>query len=106
MVEIAKALGRSVRESDLVALLSDDEFCLMLQRTHWDLCSRVAEKVSEKMLNMSIVVDDVELRPEVSISSLTYPVEGLDCDEILERADRIPFEPRSETRPARRAGPK
>jgi diguanylate cyclase (GGDEF)-like protein len=106
MVEIAKALGRSVRESDLVARMSDDEFCLLLQRTNWDLCSRVAKKVSARMLNMSIVVDDVELRPEVSISSLTYPVEGLSGEEILTRADRTPYEPRPKARRARRAGPK
>ncbi len=106
MVEIAKALGRSVRESDLVARLSDDEFCLLLQRTNWDLCARVAEKVSEQMLNMSIVFDDVELRPEVSISSLTYPVENLSGDEILTRADRTPYEPQREARRARRAVPK
>jgi diguanylate cyclase (GGDEF)-like protein len=93
MVEIAKALGRSVRESDLVARLSDDEFCLLLQRTHWDLCRRVADKVSEQMRNMSIVIDDVELRPEVGISMLNYPVEDLTADEILALTDRVPYEP-------------
>jgi two-component system, cell cycle response regulator len=93
MVEIAKALGRSVRESDLVARLSDDEFCLMLQRTHWDLCHRVADKVSEKMRNMSVVIDEIELRPDVSISSLNYPVEGLTADETLALTDRAPYTP-------------
>ena len=93
MVEVAKALNRSVRESDLVARLSDDEFCLMLQRTHWDLCSRVAEKIAGQMSNMSLVFDDVELRPEVSISTLNYPVEGLTADEILALTDRVPYQP-------------
>ena len=93
MVEVAKALNRSVRESDLVARLSDDEFCLMLQRTKWDLCSRVAEKITGQISNMSLVFDDVELRPEVSISTLNYPVEGLTADEILALTDRVPYEP-------------
>ena len=93
MVEVAKALNRSVRESDLVARLSDDEFCLMLQRTHWDLCSRVAEKITGQISNMSLVFDDVELRPEVSISTLNYPVEGLTADEILALTDRVPYQP-------------
>ncbi len=93
MVEVAKALNRSVRESDLVARLSDDEFCLMLQRTNWDLCSRVAEKITGQMSNMSIIFDDVELRPEVSISTLNYPVEGLTADEILALTDRVPYQP-------------
>ena len=93
MVEVAKALNRSVRESDLVARLSDDEFCLMLQRTKWDLCSRVAEKITGQISNMSLVFDDVELRPEVSISTLNYPVEGLTADEILALTDRVPYQP-------------
>ncbi|MCH7887760.1 MAG: diguanylate cyclase [Proteobacteria bacterium] len=93
MVEISKALNRSIRASDLVARLSDDEFCLLLQRTHWDLCIRVAEKVTSQMQNMSIIVNDTELRPDVSIASLNYPVEKLSADDILALPDRIPYQP-------------
>ncbi len=93
MVEISKALNRSIRASDLVARLSDDEFCMLLQRTNWDLCIRVAEKVTFQMQNMSIIVNDTELRPDVSIASLNYPVEKLSSDDILALPDRIPYQP-------------
>ena len=93
MVEISKALNRSIRASDLVARLSDDEFCMLLQRTNWDLCIRVAEKVTSQMQNMSIIVNDTELRPDVSIASLNYPVEELSSDDILALPDRIPYQP-------------
>ncbi len=93
MVEIAKMLERSVRESDAVARLSDDEFCLLLQRTHWEQCIRVAQKISDQVENMSIVFDDTNLRPQVSISTLNIPMEGLSSDDVLALPDRIPYQP-------------
>ena len=49
MVEISRALSTITRGSDLVARISDDEFCMLLQNTYWDRCKPVGDKVMEKV---------------------------------------------------------
>ncbi len=93
MTEISKALQRSTRDSDLVARVSDEEFCLLLQNTWWDQCIRVAEKVAAQIDNMSFLFEDVELRPKVRIGTVNYPVDELSSDDILALPDRIAYEP-------------
>ncbi len=92
MVEISKALNRSIRNSDLVARVSEDEFCMLLQNTYWDMCSRVADKVMGHIDNMSIVIDGLEMHPKVTIGTINYPEENLSSDEILALTARIPYE--------------
>ena len=55
-VEISRVLKSITRGSDLVARIEDDLFCVLLQNTHWDLCKVVADKVFEKISNMSLWV--------------------------------------------------
>ena len=93
MVEIANILERTRRDSDLVAKTAEDEFCLLLQDTYWDKCEVVAEKVVLQTKNLSVVIDDVELRAEVSVSTVNFPVDELSSDETLAITDRIPYQP-------------
>ena len=92
VVEISRVLKSITRGSDLVARLEDDQFCMLLQNTHWDLCKVVADKVKEKINNMSLFMDDLEIHPTVSIEILDYPVDDLSSDEILAVTDRIIYE--------------
>ena len=92
VAEVANVVKRSVRESDLVARTSEDEFCVILQNTYRERCSRVCRRVLSLAENMSLHVDDVELHPRISISTIDYPVEDRSADEILSLLDRIPFE--------------
>ena len=45
MAEMASVLTQSTRDSDFVARMSDDEFCLLLLDTFWDRCVVVAERI-------------------------------------------------------------
>lgn len=92
MVEIAKVLNGLIRMSDLVAKISDDEFCMLLQNTYWDKCAVVAEKITNQVSSLVIVVDDLEMRPKVSVATVNYPVPDLTSDQILTEGERIPFE--------------
>lgn len=92
-VEIGRALNSLIRSSDLVARFSDDQFCMLLQNTHWDVCRIVAGKVKEKISNMSLFFEDLEIHPEVTVEILNYPVDELSSDGILAITDRITFEP-------------
>ena len=91
MTEMAAVLKRSARDCDLVARNADDEFCVMLHDTYWDKCSPVAERIIANAENVSIVVDDETLYPHVTINAISFPIEGLDVDEILTLPDRIPY---------------
>ena len=93
MVEIANVLERTGRDSDLVAKIAEDEFCLMLQDTYWDKCEGIAEKIMLRTRNLLVADDDVVVRPEVSISTANFPADELSSDEILDSADRIPYRP-------------
>ena len=91
-VEIGRALNSIIRSSDLVARLKDDLFCMMLQNTQLELCKTVAAKVKEKVGNMSLFMDDLEIYPTVSIEILDYPIDALTSDEILAITDRLAYE--------------
>ena len=91
-VEIGRALNSIIRSSDLVARLKDDLFCMMLQNTQLELCKTVAGKVKEKVGNMSLFMDDLEIYPTVSIEILDYPIDALTSDEILAITDRLAYE--------------
>lgn len=91
-VEVAATVGRAIRDSDLVARMTDDEFCLALQNTFWERCVRVAEKTSAQIENMTLYIDDVTLRPEIEISIVNYPVDDLAADEIIDSAERLLYD--------------
>ncbi len=93
MVEISKALNRAIRDSDLIARMSDSQFCLALQNTYWERCVRVAEKIMNSVENMSVHIDDAALRPRVRIETINYPRESATSDEIIDSPDRTPFDP-------------
>ena len=93
MVEIAKILERTRRDSDLVSKTSEDEFCLLLQNTYWDKCEGVAEKIMLQTRNMSVIVDDIELRADVSVSTVNFPIEDMSSDDVLTSTDRILYQP-------------
>ena len=93
IVEISRALNRVTRNSDLVARISEAEFCMLLQNTYWDRCRPVADKVLGLIDNMTLYLDDFELHPKVTIGTVNYPVEDLSHDETLKISDRIAYAP-------------
>ena len=92
MVEISLALRSITRGSDLVARTKENEFCMLLQNTWWDRCKPVGDKAMDKINNMSLTFDDVNIHPKVTIDVVDYPVENMSAEEILDATDRIPYE--------------
>ncbi len=91
LIEVANALRRATRESDMAGRTSEDAFCVILQNTYQERCARVCRQIDGQVANMSLYIDDVELHPRVSMSIINYPVEDLSSDEILSLPDRVPF---------------
>ncbi len=88
MAGLANLLRNIARSSDLVARLSDDTFCVMLQHTNWDKCRPVADKIAEQAQNIAVMVDNGSIGPEVEITTSNYPQGDLDYLQILERGER------------------
>ena len=93
MVEITNVLNSTMRDSDLMGRLSDDEFCLLLHDTQWDECAPLAERISMRVEGISVIVDNDLFRPRVRIEAVNFPVDGLSSDDIISTAARMPFRP-------------
>ncbi len=96
-VEVSKALNRAIRDSDLIARMSDSQFCLALQNTYWERCVRVAQKIMNSVENMSVHIEDAALRPQVRIETINYPHESMTSDDIIDCPDRTHFDPSEST---------
>lgn len=93
MGEITSILGRTMRDADLIARLSDDDFCVLLHDTQWPECAPLAERIWAQVDGISVIVEDDVLHPRVCIEAVNFPVDGLSSDDIISTAERIPFRP-------------
>jgi two-component system, cell cycle response regulator len=92
MAGLANLLSQIARSSDLVARLSDDTFCIMLQHTNWDKCKPVADKIAAQASNVAVMLQNGSIAPEVDISITNYPQGDLDYMQILEIGERIEYD--------------
>ncbi len=99
MIEVAKVMERNTRQADLLARLSDNQFCLMLQNTWWDHCHSVAEKIDDQMQGITIYHEDISVNPNVSIEVADYPQGDMSHEILLANGKRSDFIPK----PARKA---
>ncbi len=88
LVEVARVLRRSLRESDLVARHGGDEFiAALLQTTHEDAL-RLAENLRRVIENISLEITPGELvRVGISIGCASYPEHGSTLEGLLQVAD-------------------
>jgi diguanylate cyclase (GGDEF)-like protein len=91
MIDIARQLSEAIRESDLVARVEEDEFCALLQNTYWDKCEPFVTRVYERLHDLTVYVDDVNIQPQIAMSMVNYPLEGVSYEQLLRGAERIPY---------------
>ncbi len=91
MIEVAKIMEHNTREADLLARLSENEFCLMLQNTWWDHCRGVADKIQHQLQAVTVYHEDLSLGANVAIEIVDYPQGESDFEQILDSAERAPF---------------
>ena len=85
--EVSRRLGECVREPDVVARLSGDEFALLLEDAPIpQTACKVAQRVLEA-LQLPLVVNDHELHPSASIGIAIGDQRYHTTDEILRDAD-------------------
>lgn len=84
--ELSTRLPNVHRTSDLLAKTRDDEFCMLLQNTQWDLCRPVVEKIEAISREVAVEVRGQPVRPRLAISVVNFPGDG-DSVESLLRGD-------------------
>ena len=89
MEGLANLFRKIARSSDLVAHLSNDTFCIMLQQTNWDKCRPVADKIAAPASNIAVMLGNGSILPEVEITASNYPQGDLDYLQILDQSEPI-----------------
>jgi diguanylate cyclase (GGDEF)-like protein len=85
--QVAERLLRTVREQDTVARLSGDEFVVLLEDTDTrEDARRVMHQLHESFVE-PFTIDDFQFMVTASIGLALYPVDGVDPEQLLRRAD-------------------
>ena len=91
MIEVAKILEVITRDSDLLARLSENEFCMALQNTFWDRCGPLVDKIYHQLSNITVYYEDITLGADLSIDIVNYPQGDMRYDVLLDQGERIPY---------------
>lgn len=96
LVETAKRLQNTLRQSDLIARYAGDEFICYLDsnknmKIDRKLCQSVAEKITQAV-EEPINIGDKDVSISLSIGIAIYPDAGEDFDALLKNADQAMYE--------------
>jgi diguanylate cyclase (GGDEF)-like protein len=94
----AQRFAEALRESDLIAHISGDEFVVLLERCN-DSAAAIA--VARKLLSAAtrpILLDGQELALTASIGIALYPADGADGEALLKHADIALFRAKEQGR--------
>jgi diguanylate cyclase (GGDEF)-like protein/PAS domain S-box-containing protein len=87
LIDVAKRLRESVRDSDVVARLGGDEFVIMLSGVdHTSAVAMVAEKLVASV-GLSCQIGGYDLYTSPSIGIAIFPTDGLDGETLMKNAD-------------------
>ena len=87
LIEVARRLRESVRDSDVVARLGGDEFVIMLSGVdHTSSIALIAEKMVTSV-SRSYLISGHDLYTSPSIGIAIFPTDGLDGETLMKNAD-------------------
>lgn len=95
LIEVARRIASTVRESDTVARIGGDEFVVVLPGSGTaNDAANVAGKIIEALAN-PIVIEGQELHTSPSIGIGVYPADGHDVDTLMKNADTAMYHAKS-----------
>ncbi|MDW8096118.1 MAG: EAL domain-containing protein [Aquificaceae bacterium] len=80
---IADSIKNNVRKLDIVGRLGSDEFCIVMPKLDTNLAVDVVNRLRQKIMEKSVVVEDVEIKSSVSMGVVCYPTDAKSKEEIL-----------------------
>ncbi len=87
LVEVARVLRRSIRETDLVGRYGGEEFCLVLPETDLQGGFIVANRMHALLEALDLQCDGSPLRISVSGGLATFPEQAASLEELVRAAD-------------------
>jgi diguanylate cyclase (GGDEF)-like protein/PAS domain S-box-containing protein len=97
LIEVARRLVGSLRDSDTLARFGGDEFILILPTTGFDGARQVASKLLGAVAQ-PYRIDQHELHATISIGIALYPEDGTDLDTLARNADAAMYQAKHDTR--------
>ena len=88
MVEIARMMSHTVRSSDMLAKVTDNQFCLLLPQTASTNLPVVLTNMNKHLQDVSVRAGEAELLPKIEVSFVTYPLSERTSDEVLDLDNR------------------
>jgi diguanylate cyclase (GGDEF)-like protein len=86
LTRLGEILNNSVRSTDYVARYGGEEFIILLPEADSESGYRVAEKTRTLIENSKLLGDDKPLTVSLGVS--TYPKDGANEEELIEKADQ------------------
>ncbi|WP_126148051.1 bifunctional diguanylate cyclase/phosphodiesterase [Synechococcus elongatus] len=86
LVEVAQRIRQSVRQSDLIARLSGDEFVVILPNTDAQGAATLAQKLQQQ-ITPPIAIGDRSIQLTTSLGISLFPVDGDDLEILIKKAD-------------------
>ncbi|KAF7599366.1 MAG: diguanylate cyclase [Candidatus Dactylopiibacterium carminicum] len=92
LVEVARRLRDTVRDSDLVARLGGDEFAILLAPLHDSVdAERVARKIESAVSAPMQLKPGVIVRPGISVGIAVFPTHAANGEALLRVADQAMY---------------
>lgn len=102
LVELAKVIHSQIKDFDIVARLTGDEFLVALVNLpNYDLAETIAQKIIDQFAKIEIVVNEETgqvLRKTVCVGISTYPQDTTDINQVLKNADNFLYEAKNKGR--------
>jgi diguanylate cyclase (GGDEF)-like protein/PAS domain S-box-containing protein len=98
LVRFAELLRAHVRRSDIACRYGGEEFLLVLGDTELEGAVQFAEKVRRRVAATPVMIGGQRIEMTVSAGVATYPMQGLEHREIVEKADRALYRAKREGR--------
>jgi diguanylate cyclase (GGDEF)-like protein len=88
LIMLANQLNKSVREEDFVYRYGGEEFVIVLPGADLDIAKQRAEQACEAVRAMRVETGKTPLHVTISAGVATYPVHGMNHDQLLVQADK------------------
>ena len=87
--QVAQTLKRNVRSSDIVCRYGGEEMSIILPNTDYDMAVATADKLCKRIATRSFKLpNNKEVSVNISLGASTFPIDGINAEEIIEMADK------------------
>ncbi|MEN8907551.1 MAG: diguanylate cyclase, partial [Clostridiales bacterium] len=91
LINVADITKKTCRKSDILARYGGEEFAIILKNTNLDGAFIVAEKIRTSIEEHEVIFNEIKLSVTVSIGISTYPLDGINPDELFKKADEAMY---------------